>query len=202
MLRLSLVAVLAFLFSCQSSGSEEATTSNQTGTSASSAKESSARNADEPVQHIVQRTHAFSSDQNPDFFRLALHGNSITKGKVEFTITTQDGQKIYEENFPAADLEASMVYEMQSPTSPTVSEREAYIIKRMDDFVENTDFVSPAIAPNAPVQASFVNETTWKRIQANPKAIGFKYLLGKEDGRLLVYDSAQKKAVRYGSFGG
>ncbi|ALI98198.1 hypothetical protein [Rufibacter tibetensis] len=195
------VAVLAFLFSCQSSGSEEATTSTNSSTSATLDKGKSRQTFKEPVQHIVQRTHQFSSTQKPDYFRLALHGNSIAKGEIEFTITTQDGQTIHEENFPAADLEASMAYEMQTP-SATESEREAYIIKRMDDFVQASDFVSPAIAPNAPVQASFVNETTWKRIQSNPKAIGFKYLLGKEDGRLLVYDPEKKKAVRYGSFGG
>ncbi|MBC3541233.1 hypothetical protein ACFSC6_14450 [Rufibacter sediminis] len=201
MSKITWVVVLAFLFSCQSSSSEEATTSVSSNAPASSEKESLREESKEPVQHIVQRTHLFSSQQQPDFFRLALHGNSIAQGKVEFTITTHDGQKIYEENFPAADLEASMVYEMQTD-SPTVSEREAYIIKRMDGFVENKDFVSPAIAPNAPVQASFVNETTWNRIKANPKAIGFKYLRGKEDGRLLVYDPEQKKVVRYGSFGG
>ncbi|WP_181305691.1 hypothetical protein [Rufibacter sp. XAAS-G3-1] len=192
------VAVLAFLFSCQSS-SEETTTSTSAGTSTSSEKDKTDTKL--PVQHIVQRTHLFSSDQRPDYFRLSLHGTSISEGEVEFTITTQDGQKIYEESFPAADLEASLVYEMKTPTA-TNSEREAYIIKRMDNFVQPADFVSPAIAPNAPVQASFVNESTWKRIQANPKAIGFKYLLGKEDGRLLVYDPEKKKAVRYGSFGG
>ncbi|GGK65233.1 hypothetical protein ACD591_01910 [Rufibacter glacialis] len=202
MLKIFWVAVLAFLFSCQSSPSEETTTSSSAKTSASQKNGKTKPMVKLPVQHIVQRTHPFSSDQAPDYFRLALHGHSIAKGEVEFTITTQDGQEIYEENFPAADLEASMVNEVPSPTTPTVSEREAYILKRMDEFVQPTDFVAPAIAPNAPVQASFVNETTWKRIQANPKAIGFKYLLGKEDGRLLVYDPEKKKAVRYGSFGG
>lgn len=201
MLKIYWVAVLAFMFSCQSSPSEETATSNSTGPSGTPAKKSATSDSAQPVQHIVQRTHPFSSPEKPDYFRLALHGNSIAKGEVEFTITTQDGTTIYEENFPAADLEASMVYEMEN-SSATQAEREDYIIKRMEGFVENADFVEPAIAPNAPVQASFVNETTWKRIQANPKAIGFKYMLGKEDGRLLVYDSAQKKAVRYGSFGG
>ncbi len=143
----------------------------------------------------------FSSENRPDYFRLALHGDSITGGQVQFTITTYEGHKIYEENFSAADLEASMVYEMRASPAST-SDREAYIVKRMEEFVQPTDFVSPAIAPNSPAQTSFVNETTWRRIQSNPNSIGFKYLLGKEDGRLLVYDPEQKKVVRYGSFGG
>jgi hypothetical protein len=195
------VAVLAFLSGCQSSESEETTASIPLGNVSSATKKQNGADTKEPIQHIVQRTHPFSSDQQPDYFRLALHGTSISKGVVEFTITTQDGTKIYEESFPAADLEASMVYEMKT-RSASESERDAYILKRMDDFVQATDFVSPAIAPTAPVQTSFVNEATWKRIQANPKAIGFKYLLGKEDGRLLVYDPGQKKAVQYGNFGG
>lgn len=94
-----------------------------------------------------------------------------------------------------------MVYEMDKP-SATEQEREAYIRQRVENFVQPNDFVTPAIAPNAPAQTSFVSETAWKKIQANPNTIGFKYLLGKEDGHLLVYDPEEKKAVRYGSFGG
>ncbi len=191
---------MAFLCSCHSSTQENTPSSSENGTSTSQSGQKDVDTSRE-IQHIVQRTHLFSSDTQPDYFRLALHGDSITGGQVLFTITTFDGRLIYEERFSAADLEASMVYEMLSSPA-TLSDREAYIVKRMDEFVQPSDFVSPAIAPNAPAQTSFVNETTWRRIQSNPKAIGFKYLLGKEDGRLLVYDPEQKKAVRYGRFGG
>ncbi|WP_197088554.1 hypothetical protein [Rufibacter radiotolerans] len=153
------------------------------------------------IQHIVQRTHHFSSPDQPDYFRLALHGDAVTSGQVEFTITTQGGQKIYEEHFPAADLEASMVYEMKTPTA-SPSEREAYILKRMEEFFQPSNFISPAISEGASLPTDTNQVATWKRIQANPASIGFKYLLGKEDGRLLAYDPAEKKAVRYGSFGG
>lgn len=125
----------------------------------------------------------------------------MTEGTVYFTITTRDGTLIHSEAFPAADVEAAMVYEMETPTA-TVNDREAYILKRLETFVEAEDFISPAIASNAAPDTSFVSLATWKNIQALPNTIGFKYLLGKEDGHLLVYDPAQKKAVRYGSFGG
>ncbi|RNI29618.1 hypothetical protein EFA69_08655 [Rufibacter immobilis] len=193
------VVLLAALASCQSSTQEE--TAATSSASAGQEKGQPALGQPRQIQHIVQRTHLFSSPQSPDYFRLVLRGDSITQGQVHFTITTQDGRLIHEEHFPAADLEASLVYEMEGSTV-TQEQRAAYILKRMEEFVEPKDFISPAIAPNTPAQTSFVSETAWKKIQANHKAVGFKYLLGKEDGRLLVYDPEQKKAVRYGSFGG
>jgi hypothetical protein len=201
----ALVALLAFASACQPSTEENTSTtvstSGSTKTTTTRTKGQKPDKKNKAIQHIVQRTHAFSSPDQPDYFRLALHGDAVTSGQVEFTVTTHDGQKIYEEHFPAADLEASMVYEMKTPTA-SASEREAYILKRMEEFFLPANFISPAIAQGAVPPTDPSNEAAWKRIQANPGSIGFKYLLGKEDGHLLAYDPAQKKAVRYGSFGG
>ncbi|GAA4314545.1 hypothetical protein [Nibribacter koreensis] len=195
---LPFVCLLSLLVACEPAAQETATNTTQ-----SEVLETTpgGKRGKAPVLKIVQRTHTFSSTTQPDYFRLVLTGDSITNGKVLFTITSIDGQKIYEEQFPAADLEAAMVYEMKTPTASR-TDREAYILRRMEEFVQPDDFVTPAIPASMRADTSFVSLTTFRTIQANPSAIGFKYLLGKEDGRLLVYDPSQKKAVRYGSFGG
>ncbi|AMM50265.1 hypothetical protein TH61_02440 [Rufibacter sp. DG15C] len=193
------ICLLSLLVACEPATKETTTsTSNPV-----EAQETTADNKKGkiPVIKIVQRTHKFSSASQPDYFRLVLTGDSITTGNVAFTITAADGQKIYEEQFTAADLEAAMVYEMETPTAP-IRDREAYILRRMEEFVQEDDFVTPAIPATMRADTAFVSLTTFKAIQANPSATGFKYLLGKEDGRLLVYDPSQKKAIRYGSFGG
>jgi hypothetical protein len=193
------VCLLFVLVACEPTTKE--TTTPSTSDVENEEATASAKKGKVPVIKIVQRTHNFSSTSQPDYFRLVLSGDSITTGNVMFTITAADGHKIYEEQFPASDLEASMVYEMTTPTV-TTRERESYILRRIDEFVQENDFVTPAIPASTPADTAFVSLTTFKSIQANPSAIGFKYLLGKEDGRLLGYDPNQKKAVRYGSFGG
>lgn len=195
---LPFVCLLSLLIACEPATKETTSNTNQSEVSETTPGGKKGRAA---VLKIVQRTHTFSSTTQPDYFRLVLTGDSITTGKVKFTITSIDGQKIYEEQFPAADLEAAMVYEIKTPTASR-SDREAYILRRMEEFVQADDFVIPAISASTPADTAFVALATFKSIQANPSAIGFKYLLGKEDGRLLVYDPSQKKAVRYGSFGG
>ncbi|QHL87328.1 hypothetical protein GU926_07730 [Nibribacter ruber] len=195
---LPFICLLSLLIACEQAPKD---TTNSTKPSEVSETPKGGKKGKAPVLKIVQRTHAFSSNTQPDYFRLVLTGDSVTNGHVTFTITSADGKKLFEEKFAAAELEASMVYEMKTPTAPT-RDRQAYILRRMDEFVQESDFVKPAIPASTPADTAFVSLATFQTIQANPSAIGFKYLLGKEDGRLLVYDPNQKKVVRYGSFGG
>lgn len=175
---------------------KEKTTAAPTGETPDSKKTAQKR-----LLHVVQRTHHFSSAEHPDYFRLMLRGDSVVAGQVYFTITTRDGKIIHNETFPAADLEAVMVYQMKKPTA-TSRERETFILQRMEEFVQPDDFISPAIPANAQPDTAFVTLSSWNQIQDRKNAIGFKYLLGKEDGRILVFDPEKQKAVRYSSFGG
>lgn len=196
--------LLAWVCGCQPAHEKNPPEENQPPTTATlppSSKESKEFQK-MPLLHVVQRTHQFSSKGEPDYFRLTLRGDSVTAGQVEFVITTRTGQQIYQELFSAADLEANMVYTLIQNTPPTAAERETYILNRMNEFVQDANFLTPAISQGATPDTSLVKLSTWRELQANKGTIGFKYLLGKEDGRLLVYDPKQQKAIRYGSFGG
>ncbi|MGV3538998.1 MAG: hypothetical protein ACO1OQ_04260 [Rufibacter sp.] len=192
---------ILLLLGCQPASQKQSEEEKEQKMASVSASQEVSPGAQQGLLHVVQRTHAFSSPTEQDYFRLTLRGDSILTGTVEFTITTSGGEQIYREQFAAADLEAALVYEMENNTA-TTHDREAFILKRMEEFVQPNDFVSPAISSTMTPDTSVVSLTTWKQIQGKKNSIGFRYLLGKEDGRLLVYDPQQKKAVRYGSFGG
>ena len=153
------------------------------------------------VELKIKRTHLFSDPTQPDIFELNLSGNSLLKSKVHFTITNAVGKEIYSENITAADLEASMVYEMKNATA-TEKQREAFIKKRLNEFFDDKNFSTPAIAPNDMYAPSYGDEKAWNAIKNDPKSIGFNYLTGKENGQRIAYSKQKQKVMHIGNFGG
>src|SRR5688572_3188169 len=153
------------------------------------------------IKLAIKKTHLFSNQTKPDNFELKLAGTSLLKSTILFTITNPAGQIIYQDSMSAADLEASMVYEMKTPT-PTEKQREDFIKKRLNGFFDEENFSTPAIAPNDTYDPTFGDEKAWNAIKNDPKGINFNYLVGKENGRRIAYSKLLKKAMVVGFFGG
>lgn len=153
------------------------------------------------VELKIRKTHLFSNQTRPDNFELNLTGKTLLTSTIRFTITSAEGQEIYREELTAADLEASLVYEMTTPTA-TEKQREAFIRKRLNAFFDEKNFNTPAIAPNDTYDPSFGNETAWNAIKKAPKSISFSYLVGKENGRRIAYSEQTGKAMVVSYFGG
>jgi hypothetical protein len=153
------------------------------------------------VKLEIKRTHLFSSPAQPDNFELHLSGNSLLKSNIQFTIINPEGQLIYQDSMTAADLEASMVYEMKTATA-TEKQREEFIKKRLNEFFDDKNFSMPAIAPNDIYDPTYGDEASWNAIKKDPKSISFNYLLGKENGRRIAYSKIKKKVTLVGNFGG
>lgn len=147
------------------------------------------------------RTRIFSDPIRPDTFKLEMQGLDILKGKARFTITTAQGKRIHDEIISAPDLEASMVYEMKTPTA-TPAEREQYIKNRFNTFFAEAQFTKPAIAPHDLYDPAYGNEKAWNALKADTSAVSFNYLLGKENGKRIAWSALQKKVMTVGFFGG
>ncbi|MBC6610631.1 hypothetical protein H8B15_06840 [Hymenobacter sp. BT507] len=151
---------------------------------------------------VVQKRHDFSTPSIPDVFRLVLRGQDVLSGQIDFTITDHTGQVIFHERLSAADLEASMVYDMAGTTPPTPGAREAYVRRRMDDFFADKNFHQPALPSSTPFPAGNpLDRDTWADVQRRADAIGFQYLVGKEDRRRIAYSPLKKQVVQLGGFG-
>lgn len=148
----------------------------------------------------ARRRHLFSSPGSPDAFSLVVRGASVLTGEATFTITTASGQVIFREVLSAPDLEAAMVYEMQGPTA-TQEEREAYVRRRIQEFFADKNFRRPAVAsaatfPDSTEAPTGTDRAAWDNLRRRPEAIGFQYLLGKEDRHTIAWSPLRKQVVR------
>lgn len=136
--------------------------------------------------------HNFSSPSGKDTFRIQVTGPSITKGQVRFQIVTHDNKIIYDENFTTDWL---LGYGVEGDT--TQSQKENYITNRIDNFFTEKNFLKPAIHQTDRYDADYSDKTAWDDIKSDPTAIGFYYLIGKEDGRRIAYSKRLKKVLLY-----
>lgn len=146
----------------------------------------------------VRERHNFSNPTGPaDLFRLVFRGPSILEGIGEFTITDPSGQVIFREMLTEADLEAALVYEMKNPTA-TRAERETFVLRRIDRFFLPSQFHAPAVATKTTFPGGIENldRATWTDLAKRPDAIGFEYLKGKEDRRVIAWSPLKKQTVR------
>ena len=146
----------------------------------------------------ARERHNFSNPKGPaDLFRLVFRGPSILEGTGEFTITDPTGQVIFCEMLTEPDLEAALVYEMKGPTA-TRAERKTFVLRRVDRFFLPAQFHSPAVAAEAPFPGGIENldRAAWSDLQKRPDAIGFEYLKGKEDRRVIAWSPLKKQTVR------
>ncbi|RYU79721.1 hypothetical protein [Hymenobacter persicinus] len=150
---------------------------------------------------IVRARHLFSSLSAPDLFTLALRGSSVVGGEATLTITDAGGQVIFREMLSAADLEASMVYEMAG-SSATEAQRETFIRKRMDEFFAAKNFSTPALGAREAYQPGELDRPTWDELKKQPKSVSFQYLVGKEDRRRIAWSPLKKQVVHLPGFGG
>jgi hypothetical protein len=150
---------------------------------------------------VVRARHLFSSPTTPDLFELTLRGPSVVGGEATLTVTDAGGQVILREVLSAADLEASMVYEI-SDSPATAAQREAFIRKRMDEFFASKNFHSPAVGPQEAYEPGELDRAAWDDLKKQPKTVSFQYLVGKEDVHRVAWSPVKKQVVHLPGFGG
>jgi hypothetical protein len=152
-------------------------------------------NAQSDTLKVVRKRHIFSAPATPDVFTLALRGPNLLSSEAIFTITTASGQVIFREVLTAPDLEAALTYEMKTPTA-TQAEREAYVRRRADEFFADKNFQRPAVPAAATYQTGLADRAAWDDLRRRPDALGFHYLVGKEDRRVIAWSPLRKQVVR------
>ncbi|WP_343636412.1 hypothetical protein [Fluviicola sp.] len=139
--------------------------------------------------------HTFSDPGKKDEFRIVVTGENLLKGKVLFTITTSEGKNILKEEFEADYL---LGYDFTGDIH-SQKETDAFITKRIKEFFSKDRFTTPAIEEDVLFedQSYYIDQETWEEIKANKQAVGFYYLLGKEDGRHVAFSKKKGRAVMY-----
>jgi hypothetical protein len=188
---------ITFLFSCGDSTREEAKKSvkmDEPQTEKPVKPETSTEKSDYLIENKL--LHAFSNPAKKDEFRIVVTGKNLSKGKVLFTITSAEGKNLLTEEFDTDDLLAS--YDFMGDIN-SQKETDAFITKRIKEFFSKEKFSVPAIEADAAFedQSYYIDKETWEEIKSDKKAVGFYYLLGKEDGRHIAFSKKKGKVVMY-----
>ena len=180
MIKLLVIGACVILFSSCNSPEKQETTGTQP--------------AVQEIKIVKENTkrHSFSDPTTQDVFIVKLVGDSVQTAMVTFEITDSKGKQLYTDTFEANYL---LNYDLKE--NATAAERDEFILARIDSFFVDSNFKLPAIKPAMTFDPNYSDEKIWNEVKADTSAIGFYYLLGKEDGRWLAYSKSQNKVVLY-----
>ena len=136
--------------------------------------------------------HELSDPATKDIFKLTLTGVSLMKSEATFEITNSKGVRIYYEKFKGLWLSNELETDGFS-----VKQEEDYIRKRVKEFFSEKNFLKPAIGVKDMTDSDYSDMKLWNEIRANPRAIGFSYLLSYENNRKIAWSKQLKKVVVY-----
>jgi hypothetical protein len=130
----------------------------------------------------------------PDSFSIKLVGSSLLKATVYLQIFNHQEKIIYRDSFPSIYL---LGYAIEN--NDPLTKKENYIKKRMKEFFSKENFQQPAIGKKDPFDDEYTGilRSTWDEIQADPKRVGFYYLVGEENGKHITFSKKLKKVVIY-----
>ncbi len=144
------------------------------------------------VLYKAEALRSFSSASGKDSFSIVVTGKSIIDGQFRLQIITTVGESLLDETFPT-----NMLLDFGLKDNPTDQDREDYIKKRIDEFFAEKQFRQPAIDTDDTFDEDYSKREAWDEIASDPSAIGFHYLVGKEDGRHIAYSKKSGKVVLY-----
>lgn len=133
--------------------------------------------------------HNFSSPVDLDTFKIYVTGKTIKDGEFTFKIVTSKGETILEEKYQS-------LYLVDFGFDERLGTEEEYIKKRLDSFFSEEHFKKPAITDQT-FDGNYSDKAIWEDIRSDKTSIGFKYLIGKEDGRHIAYSKSKRKVVMY-----
>ena len=136
---------------------------------------------------------AFSSHEQKDTFKLEVLGAYLLGADLRFTITSSNGELIYEENFPYAAL---IGYEFMGEPDDTIAQLN-YLSEKIQNFFDDQQFNEPAISDHMGFDSDYSDKAIWEELKDNTTAIGFSYTLFEEDIRKIAYSPKHGKVLMY-----
>jgi hypothetical protein len=136
--------------------------------------------------------HHFSSNDHKDTFRISVTGPSIIEGDFHFQIISPQAGVIYDQR-----LTTEWLIDYGAEGNTTIAGKADYIRKRIDNFFNPKNFISPAIGEKERFDSLVSTKSAWENINSDRGAIGFYYLVGKEDGRKIAYSKTLGRVLLY-----
>lgn len=139
-------------------------------------------------------THLFSDRLEKDNFDITLYGGNITEGVIVFKIYNNKNQQLFKDTFPAEDLlgdEAELL---------NIKQQKDTITTRMAKFLNDENFISPAIGSTEKFDEDFENpdpidKINWNAVKADNTSVRFTYSHGYESTYGIAYSKIKRKVV-------
>lgn len=144
----------------------------------------------EQVNQIVK---PFSDPEKLDTFRVVLTGTKPKDMVLRFSITAQNGQQIYAQNF-----EGKTLIELYKQTVDLKKEDKqiAFLQQELKTFFEDENFLEPAVTETEDPD-QFVPDKAFFAELKQSGLNGFKYRLGQEDKVYIAWSPTAKKVKIY-----
>lgn len=146
------------------------------------------------VDESVEELHFFSDPMKKDTFIIHMTGESILASNIEFIIKSAIGDTIFYHRFKSQDL---IGYGLIGIESPTIEEKENFILKRFYNFFNESNFISPAISKDEELDEEYFDVEYFNEIQNQTDCVSFYYLLGEEYMRRIVYLRKKKIVIEF-----
>lgn len=146
------------------------------------------------LDNTVEVVHFFSDPKNKDTFTLHMKGEDILTSYIDFTIKSTFGDTVFYHKFKSHDLIGYGLIEFGTPSK---DQMEDYILKRFYNFLDVSNFTSPAISKDIELDVEFYDPKYFEDIKKQTDSVSFYYLLGEEYMRRIVYLRDQKKVVEF-----
>ncbi|TKC06028.1 hypothetical protein [Pedobacter frigoris] len=138
-------------------------------------------------------TRPFSDSLKSDTFKVKLDVNSSKETKLIFTITSFEGNLVYEEAIKADDLFKN--YDATIDLKKKKNQAK-FLNEELDRFFDEENFMEPAIMENE-VPDQYVPDKGFYEELKKSQLNGFIYRLGKENKMYIGWSAKDKKVKTY-----
>lgn len=135
----------------------------------------------------------FSDSLKADTFKVSLMGNVLKDITIRFTITSHDGQLIYNKDFKATDLIENYKSSVDLKKERT---QLAFIKDEYKLFFEDENFLEPAVTENEKPDKNTPDINFYNELKQSALN-GFKYRSGKETSVYIAWSEKEKKVKPY-----
>jgi hypothetical protein len=141
--------------------------------------------------HIVLKP--FSDSVQLDTFKVSLAGDVLKDMIIKFSITSFNGQLIYNKDFKAADFIDN--YKSSVDLKKKRNQMD-FILNEYKQFLDDENFIEPAVTKNENPDENTPDKTFYEELKQS-MLNGFKYRTGKETSVYIAWSEKEKKVKPY-----
>lgn len=152
-------------------------------------------NSSKKIAGTLEKTslQPFTDTLKQDTFKIALKGKDSKDMSLFFTITSFNGEKIYEKELKAADLLKNF---LASAELKKEDDKIKFLQDEVEGFFDEEHFLVPAVMPDEKPDENVPDKSFYDELKQSGLN-GFDYSTGKEDKVYIAWSKAEKKVKVY-----